>query len=297
MNAGKYLFLPIFLLSLYFYTRFFFQQVPREKSHWCFENSFLKSYNQQIIDEYELKWKDWNRKHFTNTFHYSKKYAQTSGKSTGDFPQIVYPSIPLLPCASLKRYGNSRATGKQLCGLDTLSKNVCIIYSLGSNNNFQFEDAILSQTSCRVHTFDCTSLPPKQDHPRLKFHQICLGEQSSLQESIYPQSGKKQQVNLTFMKFDRILQMNEHQRIHVLKMDIEGGEYSVFADLFENANRLELPFQISVESHWWNRDIYHSILHMSLFSQLFQNGYRLLQYELNEGDPSCVEWTFPRVFC
>jgi hypothetical protein len=64
-----------------------------------------------------------------------------------------------------------------------------------------------------------------------------------------------------------------------------------------NISRSDLPYQISFESHWWNRDIYHAILHMSLFSQLWRSGYRLLQYELNEGDKSCIEWTFVRFFC
>ena len=271
-----------------------------EKVQLCESNPFLRHFNRQIIEEYEKKWLDWKRKHFTKTFQFLKNYAQTSGKVLGDFPMIVNPSMPILPCSDLKRYGNSRDTGKQLCELKSLSvDDRCIVYSLGSNNDFQFEQAILSQTHCLVHTFDCTSSPPKNSQPQLTFHNICLGENSPLQEHIYPQSGKSltKLNNTKFMKFDEILQMTKHTRIHVLKMDIEGGEYSVFADLLENSNRLELPFQISFESHWWNKDIYHSILHMALFEQLFQSGYRLLQYELNEGDRSCVEWTFLRVFC
>jgi methyltransferase FkbM-like protein len=100
-----------------------------------------------------------------------------------------------------------------------------------------------------------------------------------------------------YMTFDQILKMQNHSKIHVLKMDIEGGKYSVFVDLLKNISRSDLPYQIAFETHWWNRDIYHAILHMSLFSQLWTSGYRLLQYELNDYDPSCVEWTFMRMFC
>jgi len=99
------------------------------------------------------------------------------------------------------------------------------------------------------------------------------------------------------MSYDRLLEVTNRRNVHVLKMDIEGGEYSVFADLLKNPTRIDLPFQISFESHWWNKDIYHGILHISLFTQLWRSGYRLLQYELNPGDPACAEWTFLRVFC
>jgi hypothetical protein len=152
-----------------------------------------------------------------------------------------------------------------------------------------------------VHTFDCTSSPPQEKHDRLRFHQICLGGNSSLQHHMFPNvdpsKTNQQSSERLFLTFDQILKMQKHKKIHVLKMDIEGAEYSVFADLLKNISRSDLPYQISFESHWWNRDIYHAILHMSLFSQLWTSGYRLLQYELNIGDKSCVEWTFMRFYC
>jgi hypothetical protein len=202
----------------------------------------------------------------------------------------------------MKRYGGWRDGGKLLCGVETLSFNDdCIVYSLGSGNHFLFEESILLETKCTVHTFDCTSSPPEKKHDRLHFHRICLGEDSPLQHYIYPQSGKKMTDETSsekhFLKFDQIMKLQRHSKVHVLKMDIEGGEYSVFTDLLKNTSRLDLPYQISFESHWWNRDIYHAILHMSLFSQLWRSGYRLLHYELNEGDQYCVEWTFIRIFC
>jgi hypothetical protein len=232
--------------------------------------------------------------------------AQSPDKTAGEFTQIVYPTIALLPCPynnnTLKRYGSSRDAGKWLCGLETLSFNDnCIVYSLGSGNNFLFEESILLETRCTVHTFDCTSSPSQQKHDRLHFHKFCVGEDSPLQRHIFPQSADKMSTQKSsedmFLRFDQILKIQNHSKVHVLKMDIEGGEYSVFTDLLKNISRSDLPYQISFESHWWNRDIYHAILHMSLFSQLLRSGYRLLQYELNGSDQSCVEWTFIRFFC
>ncbi len=31
----------------------------------------------------------------------------------------------------------------------------CVVFSIGSNNNFRFEDAVLAETKCTVHTYDC----------------------------------------------------------------------------------------------------------------------------------------------
>lgn len=300
------IFLLISVISVFIPKKTFSAQQHKIKhSKWnvCEENPFLQAYSKEIIDDYESEWNQWYQSQFTRTFHFLRKYAQSPSEAVGQFPDMVYPSVSFLPCPynrnQLKRYGTSRATGKLLCGLESLSEHDnCKIFSLGSNNEFEFENALLSRTSCHIHTFDCTSLPPKRTHKRLKFYPICLGEKSPLQNYIFPQSGKKSDVsNRTFMSYDRLLKLTNLRNVHVLKMDIEGGEYSVFADLLKNPNRTDLPFQISFESHWWNTDIYHGILHMSLFSQLWRTGYRLLQYELNPGDPACAEWTFLRVFC
>jgi hypothetical protein len=277
---------------------------------WCKENPFLKGYDKQLVHDFESKQHLWNQVQFTRTFNYLKTYAQSPENITGKFPQIIHPVATPLPCPynnnSMKRYGNSILAGKLLCGLETLAfDDTCMVYSLGSGNRFDFEESILSETRCTVHTFDCTTPPPLQKNSRLHFHNICIGENSPLQHHIYPPPKKKPWYQIwsshttqrTYMKFDQILKMLNHNKIHVLKMDIEGGEYSVFADLLKNISRSDLPYQISFETHWWNRDIYHAILHISLFSQLWTSGYRLLQHELNYYDPYCVEWTFIRMLC
>lgn len=307
LKQSLVIFVLIVILSIFIPSKKSFSvgqhQTKSSKWNYCQENPFLQGYSRDIIDDYELEWKLWYRSQFTRTFDFLRKYAQSPSQAVGEFPDMIYPSISFLPCPynrnQLKRYGNSRATGKLLCGLETLSENDnCRIFSLGSNNEFDFENDVLSHTWCHIYTFDCTSSPPKRTHKRLKFYPICLGEKSPLQKYIYPQSGKISDAsNRTYISYDRLLKLTNLRNVHVLKMDIEGGEYSVFADLLKNPNRTDLPFQISFESHWWNADIYHGILHMSLFSQLWRSGYRLLQYELNPGDPACAEWTFLRVFC
>ena len=56
----------------------------------------------------------------------------------------------------------------------------CVIYSLGSNNEWDVEEAMLAETPCEVFTFDCTSEPPaKPMGPRLHFEKTCLGDGSA----------------------------------------------------------------------------------------------------------------------
>ncbi|UJR19218.1 hypothetical protein I4U23_022347 [Adineta vaga] len=273
---------------------------------WCEKNPFLIGYKKQLVLDLEHKHYIWTQDGFAKTFDFIKRYVVSPNKTKREFPEILYPTNELLPCPynnnQMKRYGLSVDSGKWICGLEVLSpSDSCTVYSLGSANDFQFEESVLGQTKCLAYTFDCTSSPPQKEYDRLRFYKICLGENSPIQRYIYPESGKMSgnplSTTLTYMNYEQILKINNHTQVHVLKMDIEGGEYSVFRDLLTNKNSQNLPYQISFESHWWNRDIYHSIMHMSLFSQLWQSGYRLLQYDPNKLDHACVEWTFMRIFC
>jgi hypothetical protein len=302
-----YIILPHILHSSISAFYSFEQTHTRQLSNlqWCKKNPFFKGFDERLLIEIEKNWYRWSQDQLSRTFKFLKTYAESSGKTVAEFTQILYPTTELLFCPynnnSMKRYGGAGDLGKLLCGVETiLLDDTCIVYSLGSQSHFEFEEAILSETRCTVHTFDCTSSPPQQKINRLHFHKICLGENSPLQHFLYPLAGKNMNdssFQSLYMKFNQILEMLKHSTVHILKMDIEGAEYSVFVDLLQNSSGLSLPYQITFESHWWNRDIYHAILHISLFSQLWKSGYRLLSYEANELDRSCVEWTFMRMFC
>ncbi|CAF1512799.1 unnamed protein product [Rotaria sp. Silwood1] len=281
------------------------QSVLSPNLRWCTANPFLKPYNQNVILDLELQWISWKRSQLLLTYQILRKYALQIGDWGGSMVHLAYPSSLPLPCPyknNLTRIGGVDDGNKILCGVEILKPlNNCVVYSLGSYNNFNFEFALLKQTSCAIHTYDCTSPSPGAPIDRLTFHQICLGDASNLQKFMYPHNSKpKSQIfnnALLFKSFDKILKENKHEEVHILKMDIEGGEYSVFADLLCRANGTSLPYQISFESHWWNRDIYHAILHQKMFSQLWELGYRILNHEYNAGDRTCVEWTLLRVFC
>ena len=272
---------------------------------WCSSNPFLLNYDKSLILDLERKWVEWNGNHLSNTYNIVTNFIR-SFESRGDsIVHMAYPTSLPLPCHSrygLKRYGNTSDSGKILCGVENMQGlDKCVVYSLGSNNMFDFEQAISDQTLCEIHTYDCTSLPPSESIDRLRFHPVCIGKGAQLQMNIYPSVRTYDQPmnndTLVYKNFPNVVQENSHTHIHILKMDIEGGEYAAFADLFSGKNNFILPYQISYESHWWNKDIYHAIMHQQIFAQLWKNGYRFLQHEINQYSNNCVEWTLLRVFC
>jgi hypothetical protein len=56
----------------------------------------------------------------------------------------------------------------------------CTVYSIGSNNQWDFEMSIYNKTSCRIETFDCTcdGNVPNKIKDRTRFHKICLGDRN-----------------------------------------------------------------------------------------------------------------------
>jgi hypothetical protein len=83
---------------------------------------------------------------------------------------------PFVSCPAgrpLSRVGSPGDGGKQLCKLNM--QPPCTIYSLGSEMKFDFEEVALNQTSCHVHTFDCTVPGKVLDPVRHNYHKLCIG--------------------------------------------------------------------------------------------------------------------------
>ena len=116
------------------------------------------------------------------------------------------------------------------CGMDAMvadgqlrsgDDGSCIVYSLGSNNIFEFEEAVLRKTNCSVHTFDCTSSPPTRSlGPRFTFHPICVGHSKAGME--HPEA---------FKTLVAIMRDLGHAALAIVKWDVEGFEYDLFREM------------------------------------------------------------------
>jgi len=142
-------------------------------------------------------------------------------------PDIWYLYEPLWACPDIELVGDFHDGVKWVCGLRRLRKG-CVVYSFGSNGDDQFERDILQKTQCEVFTFD-----PTLDHEKenmlsqdvLKnFHRVGLAEKDGVL--------KIDNKNRDVRNLKSIMKRLHHERIDILKIDIEGAEYAVFEELY-----------------------------------------------------------------
>jgi hypothetical protein len=204
---------------------------------------------------------------------------------------IFQPFISCPPSSDLRRIGDDGDGGKWLC-LPKHLKAPCLIISLCSNGQFDFEQAVLDVFPCEVHTFDCTSTPQTLE-ARHHFHKLCIGK---------PAHG--------FVSLDEAVRLTGFSSLDLLKMDIEGYEFDVVSS-WEAGSR-SLPKQLSVELHY--QDLYYGtpawkdtsrlslfswpgisevgLAQLSLFfAHLAGLGYGVVAQEVNELSEHCSEFT------
>jgi len=129
-----------------------------------------------------------------------------------------------------------------VCNPGELAKKpTCLVYSIGSNNKFDFESALLDNVSknCEIHVFDHTvstlRLVSKQRKPwKVHFHQIGLTATTSDRGDF---------KSLTDMVRDL---GHVGRTIDIFKIDCEGCEWTTFASWFDALVKIS---QILVEVH------------------------------------------------
>ena len=221
---------------------------------------------------------------------------------------------PPLSCPDIERVGNVGDGGKWVCGLDHLStlsppswsaSPSCVIYSYGISTDISFELQLLRRTNCELHLFDPTigELPFNN-----KFRNSSLSLSTAIQQSksqkndalqfrdvssrvffhksaLSTESGGSDERNLHMMNehiLDTMYRLN-HSFISILKVDIEGAEWQVFADLFGRFapnGQLRGPSvpigQILIELHYETNDKV-----LEFFSGASTHGFHPFSREIN----------------
>ena len=252
---------------------------------------------------------DWAESDFAQASHAAAAWgaAPTDTWAALDFPgpnkqlPIFNYAPPLARSCERRRYGATGDGGKFLCSLAAL-KPGCVIYSLGSRNQFDFEAAMLAETPCAIHTFDCTvDGSTKPADARVIFHRQCLGDgaTAALLNARQP-AGTPALTAADFFTLAELAASNGHSHIDVLKMDVEAGEYPIFASLAATPREADhlLPDQISFELHvarppWFECEPQCDF--WRLWSDALDLGYAIVSREDNALCDSCVEYTLARV--
>ncbi|PSC73432.1 hypothetical protein C2E20_3494 [Micractinium conductrix] len=218
----------------------------------------------------------------------------------------LFNPVVRCPKGDLVRLGSDGDGGKFLCGEERLQQPGCLVMSIGSHGQYDFEEAVLKGTACEVHTFDCTYDGASLDGERHTYHKICAGIKNEKRDG------------LQFMTLpDMIRSAMGGRPVDLLKMDIEGFEYEVVSG-FQMEDSCHFPHQISLEVHYkqlysmtdfmGKRDEWRHMLwpmhelslgELGVFFGHFANlGYAVVSRDDNPytgGEGCCSEFTLIRV--
>ena len=174
-----------------------------------------------------------------------------------------------------------------------------VAYGVGLSTNTQFENSLSDYYE--VHGFDCT-VPADMEavfNQNFTFHRICIGMTRGIGRTIY--GGVHNQVSLTFKSLNDTMQLLNHTKLSLLKLDVEGAEWSILHDLVTNNPREFLPEQLLFELHTAraNPSFVPRAMVMdkhkrqvdNLFLALFAAGYRVVMKEINRWDRACAEFS------
>jgi hypothetical protein len=265
----------------------------RSDETWCRRNPYLR---------------EWGNANFTDAADAAAAFRANENKygleKSWHAPEWgLFDAAPgSMPCGKMEQYPRTDDPlfdgAKWLCNLDTLEPG-CVIYSLGSNAQFDFEFAVAAATPCDIFSFDCTvassQIPEDLNERglgRVHFLPWCVGDVVL--------------DNADYVPLPEIAARLNHSRIDVLKMDVEGFEYRVieglFTDALANGASLEfLPMQISFELHLdfglVREDALSAADTLVFWNQLVDLGYSVVSRENNPAYYGGAEFTVLRCFC
>jgi hypothetical protein len=190
--------------------------------------------------------------------------------------------------------------------LEPAMESDCDIISIGSNDQWGFEQTVASQTNCRTHTFDCTISTPKHkpDLESVHFYSACISDRDQTIDG------------RSYVSYNTMWKMTGMKGPPtLLKMDVEGFEYDVLVSLVTEMSKAVgaggepvdiLPQQIGVEIHYASRmfDL-PWMLRMRqagelalLFGTMYRKGgYLPVRVNFDPGCASCLEVLFVRILC
>jgi len=173
-------------------------------------------------------------------------------------------------------------------------KPTSTVYSFGVGTDISFDISLIRALGVRVYAFDPTPrsiawIERQQLPSRFRFHPIGLADFDGEQEfqppahedhvsySIVGAREGRAAVRGSVRTLASIMSMLEHDRIDLLKMDIEGAEYPVLRDILSSGIAVE---QILVEFHHGHHGLTANQTREAV-AGLNQAGYRIFSVSPN----------------
>ena len=162
------------------------------------------------------------------------------------------------------KYIRTNNREQQQQGLQTLDQEECNIFSIGSNDQWGFENEVVQRLpGCVTHTFDCT-LPNnrpqrKPNSDSIRFYPYCIGDggdDNDKNENDSTTTLHKKELASTkqFLPYHELWKhTNTTSPPKLLKIDVEGFEFGVLPAMLRASPQEIWPEQIMVEVHWGTR--------------------------------------------
>ena len=158
-------------------------------------------------------------------------------------------------CPDLQQYGHA-GHDKWICGFTSVGERPCIVHSFGSFGMVQFEEAIsIKHPGCVIHTFDPTldrlklwlgtfHVGKYQFPAAVNYHYIGIGDNPGT----FSGNTGSRSVDFQIDSLSNIMERLGHPYVDVLKMDVEGSEWST-VDALMRGNTLSRVGHILMEIH------------------------------------------------
>ena len=160
---------------------------------------------------------------------------------------------PCVGCAGLARLGARGDGGKWICDPDALfderGAHPCAVLSVGSNDDFTFERALIEAHGCLVHVYDHTSKPP--DYAGEKHCTWCLDRSKIrfFKHGLAP----RPDASGTFVTLGHMVKTLARDAglgaVSLAKIDCEGCEFDVFREPATQA-ALRHVLHLNLEVHF-----------------------------------------------
>ena len=134
-----------------------------------------------------------------------------------------------------------------------------IIYDFGVGEDISFSEGVVAEKKCHVHLFDFTPQSIQwfkdnhSDRTDMTFHEYGLSDHDGELAVNHPKGSRRPawlgfEHNETWpvKRLKSVMEELGHDHIDVLKLDIEGEEYKVIDDMFDDEI---FPKQICIEVH------------------------------------------------
>jgi FkbM family methyltransferase len=224
--------------------------------------------------------------------HLEKVWYERAVKKTVRATATVY-------CNKEMRVGTSGDGGKWVCNPRQLRKG-CVVYGVGTGDEYSFDTQMAARYGCEVHMFDpapsvikaLASFATRRTagEGSMTFHPWGLGPVNDS-----PEHGMAlilEDTRCETKRLDEIARRLGHERVDVLKMDIEGGEWPLLDDILARDLLRKLHVaQLQVEFHiYWFGEAKVERL-KRLINRLDRLGYVVFHKELNPAG-CCAEYAF-----